>query len=224
MRKTKSGLPEEYKKGYSIFLGCKIDLSRRVLIPRPESEFWTEAAINDLKKTKNDDLRILDIFSGSGCVGIAAAKYLPDARVDFSDIDKSAIGQININLDINRIGRNRAEVFESDIFEKIPPANRYDAILANPPYIDPARIGEVQESVLDHEPRIALFSGGGGLETIKKFLRRAIDFLKPEGFIYLEFDASQMEAVEDMAESIGYLSISFFKDQFGVWRFAKIMK
>lgn len=217
-------LPDEYKDGYTTFLGYRIDLSRRVLIPRPETEYWVGRAINDLRDLKTNDLRVLDIFSGSGCVGIAVAKNLPEAKVDFSDANLDAIEQIKINIAAHQIPEGFTNVLESDIFNNIPQDNLFDAILANPPYIDPARIGEVQRSVLDYEPRDALFSAKSGLETIEKFLEQAINFLRPGGFIYLEFDALQIGAIEDMVESCGYFSINFFKDQFGEWRFAKIVK
>jgi len=218
-----SDLPEEYVQGFAIFSGIKIDLSCRVLIPRPETEFWVTKAVDDLLNLKRRNLRILDIFSGSGCVGIAVAKSLPDARVDFGDIDPRSITQIKINIAANQIPQGFTNVYKSDIFNDIPPC-LYDAILANPPYIDPARIAEVQDSVLDHEPHGALFSANGGLRIIEDFLKQAIKFLKPGGFIYLEFDALQMGAIEDLAEIGGYMSISFFKDQYGEWRFAKISK
>jgi len=224
MVKTESDLPEEYQTGRAIFLGCKIDLSMRVLIPRPETEFWTAAAIKDLENLKKENLRILDIFSGSGCIGVAAAKKLPSANVDLSDIDSRAVRQIKINLEINDINKNRVNIFKSDIFNDIPAGNSYDAILANPPYIDPARIGEVQRSVLDYEPRVALFSGGGGTDTIDKFLKEAKNFLKVRGFIYMEFDKSQANAIKKMVEAGGYSSAEFFNDQFGELRFVKIIK
>lgn len=223
MDKTGSDLPEEYEKGYAMFLGCRIDLSKHPLIPRPEPEFWTARAIADLERIRGM-ITVLDIFSGSGCIGVAVAKKLLNANVDFSDIDSNAIEQIKINLKINGIEKKRTNIFRSDIFSSIPSEKRYDAILANPPYIDPARIGEVQKSVLDHEPHAALFSGNGGLEVIDKFLRQAKSFLNPKGFIYLEFDASQRRAINCLTKSVGYALINIHKDQFGRVRFAKIVK
>jgi release factor glutamine methyltransferase len=213
--------PDEYEAGYVDFAGCRIGLGRRPLIPRPETEFWTRAAIIELARLGRE-IRVLDIFSGSGCVGVAVAKHIARAHIDFADIDPAAVAQIKINLDGNGIEKKRAAVFESDIFSKIPVHNRYDAILANPPYIDPARISEVQGSVLDHEPHAALFGGRGGLEVIGKFLKEAKNFLKPGGFIYLEFDPSQCAAIEDMAQDFGYGKIDFYKDQYKIFRYAKI--
>ncbi len=215
--------PEEYKKGYADFLGCKIGLSRQVLIPRPETEFWTRQAIGGLKKIKRP-LRILDIFSGSGCVGIAVAKRLPQAVVDFGEIDPEAVKQIKINLNTNGIEKGRAEIFQSDIFKDIPAENRYDAILANPPYVDPARAGEVQRSVLDYEPHGALFGGERGTDIIDKFLKDVKDYLKPEGIVYLEFDPRQLPEIKKILTRERFSSFGFFKDQFGLWRFVRAIK
>jgi len=225
MRQKKDDqIPKEYQAGFVEFAGCKIDLSRRPLIPRPETEFWARAAIIDLTKAKNKNCRVLDIFSGSGCVGAAAAKNLPDISVDFADIDKNAVEQIKINLKINQIADERTRVFESDIFKSIPSQTCYAAILANPPYVDPARIGQVQSSVLKHEPAGALFGGKAGLEIIEKFLAQAADFLAPAGFIYLEFDPLQKENIGVIIRKEGYSKFEFFKDQFCRWRFVKIIK
>ena len=220
---NKTDIPEEYKKGFVDFLGCKIDLSRRPLIPRPETEFWTKYAIVDLAALGASKIRVLDIFSGSGCVGVAVAKNLPLSSVDFSDIEASAIEQIKINCEINAIAPDHFRIFKSDIFAGIPKGD-YDAILANPPYIDPSRIGQVQKSVLDWEPGTALFAADKGLARINEFLKQAKDFLTPEGFIYLEFDFSQKNDIIKIAREEKYLAAKFFRDQFGKWRFAKIFR
>ena len=218
--KSPSGLPAEYKKGRVRFLGCRIDLSERVFIPRPETEFWVKAAIDGLKKTKND-LKVLDVFSGSGCAGIAVLKKITIARVDFSEIDPRVVSQIKKNLLLNGIDKKRYRVFVSDIFKQLP-AERYDLILANPPYVDPARIKEVQVSVLGHEPHTALFGGKRGMAVIKKFLRRAKKHLDEKGLIYMEFDALQAGEIAAVLKKENYSICEFFPDQFGRIRFAKI--
>ena len=219
-----SEIPAEYKNGVVEFLGCKIDLSLRPLIPRPETEFWTRHAIADLARRGRSAGRVLDLFAGSGCVGIATAKNLPAGAVDFGDIDAAAVEQIKINLKINRLSGERTRVFQTDIFENIPPGESYDAILANPPYVAAERIREVQRSVLDWEPRRALFGGADGLGIIEKFLRRADDFLRPGGIIYMEFDTFQKISIIKMLKGLSYGSFEFHKDQFQKWRFIRIKK
>jgi release factor glutamine methyltransferase len=215
--------PKAYQRGSVKFLGCAIGLSEKVLIPRPETGFWAKRAIKDLKKSK-DVLKVLDIFSGSGCVGISVLKNAKNSAVDFSDTDPGAVRQIKKNLEENGIEKTRYRIYLSDIFSGLPEIKKYDAILANPPYVDPARISEVQASVLDYEPHIALFGGKRGMAIIKKFLKQARNRLNDQGFIYLEFDPSQKNEIESILKKEKYSSFVFFCDQFKKTRFAKIVK
>ncbi len=218
----KSALPEEYRQGFAIFCGCRIDLSKHVLIPRPETEFMARYAIRDLLVSGIKSPKVLDIFSGSGCLGVAAAKNIAGAAVDFSDIDLAAVEQIKINIGINGIESGRTRVFLSDIFSTIPADAKYDIILANPPYVDPARIGEVQDSVLEHEPSGALFGGRGGLEVIGRFLEQVKNRLIEGGKAYMEFDPQQSREIERILDGCEYKRYNFIKDQFGFMRFVKI--
>jgi len=214
--------PAEYQKGFIKFLNCKIDLRDRVFIPRIETEFWVKKAIEKLK-IENCKLKILDMFAGSGCIGVAILKACPELcrRVDFIDIDEKAISQIKINLRLNEIPKNRYRIYKSNLFEKLK-NRKYDYIFANPPYVAKERLGEVQPSVLKYEPERAILAGGGGLFYIKKFLRKAKNFLKPNGVIYFEIDPQQKDDIENILEKQGYKKSKFFKDQFKKYRFVKI--
>jgi len=214
--------PEEYLKGKTSFLNCEIDLSKRVFIPRIETEFWVKKAIKRIKKRKSK-LLILDIFAGSGCIGIAVLKNIKNILLIFSEIDNKAIEQIKINLKLNKISKKRCEVYKSDMFEGLK-NGKYDYIFSNPPYVAEDRINEVGESALEHEPQQALFSGKKGLKHIKKFLKQAKSFLKEKGVIYLEFDPEQKKDIEEMLKKEDYSSFKFFKDQFKKYRFAEIKK
>jgi release factor glutamine methyltransferase len=110
------------------------------------------------------------------------------------------------------------------MFDGLPPGAAYDAILANPPYVDPARIKEVQPSVLEHEPRVALFGGKKGMEVIKKFLRQAKKYLKAHGLIFLEFDPSQAEDIVSILKAEKYASWEILEDRSQRKRFARIVK
>ena len=221
-KQAKSELPKEYKKGNVDFLGCFIDLSYRVFIPRPETEYWTESAVRELKG--RPFLAALDMFSGSGCVGIAVLKNIKNSTVDFCEADPRAVKQIKKNLKINKFGQKRYRVYRSDMFKDLPPGALYDVILANPPYVDYNRIGEVQPSVLEHEPHLALFSGKNGMAAIEKFLAGAKNHLTEKGTIYLEFDAAQVVPIESVLKKEKYSSWKIFSDQFGRERFARIEK
>lgn len=215
-------IPTEYERGWVDFLNCKIDLSKRVFIPRIETEFWVKKSLRKLSKfAEGHPPRVLDIFSGSGCIGIAVLKNVKNSFVDFIDIEKKAVSQIKINLKLNKIAEGRYGIYASDMFDKLE-GKRYDFIFANPPYVDPERIGDVQPSVLNYEPKTALFGGRGGLAIIKKFLNKAKAFLNEGGVIFMEFDPSQAKDVGDAALKEGYGSFKAFKDQFGKLRWAEI--
>lgn len=220
--KNEIDLPKEYKQGYARFLGLKIDLSQRVLIPRPETEFWVRLAIKYLAASKRKDLKILDMCCGSGCIGIAALKKLPGSCVRFVDIDPRAIKQTKINIRQNGIEAKRSKVTQGSLFEKLPADACYDAILANPPYVDKKRIGEVQPSVIKYEPLSALWGGGkNGLSFIKRIINTSRRFLAEGGALFLEFDESQRDEIRLMLAKRNFVDIEFFKDQFERWRFVK---
>lgn len=221
-----SQIPLEYQRGYTKFLNCKIDLSKRVFIPRVETAFWLKKAIEEIKvlyKKERATIKILDIFAGSGCIGIAILKNIENTQVDFVDIDQKALEQIKINLKLNKIPAKRYQVIQSNLFQKLK-KKKYDFIFANPPYIAQQRINEVQPSVLEWEPKRAILAGKNGLSYIKKFLKEAKIFLKKNGFIYMEFDPLQKEELKKILEKNGYEKFKFFKDQFRKFRWARIKK
>jgi len=212
-------IPIEYKKGWTKFLGCKIDLSKKTFIPRVETEFWTRKSLKEIGDSRY--LLILDVFSGSGCIGVSLLKNIKKSFVDFVDVDERAIKQIKINLKLNKIPAGRYRVIKSDLFKSLR-GKKYDYIFANPPYVARSRIKEVQPSVLKYEPNRALFGGKKGLFYIKRLLEDGKDFLKKGGIIYLEIDPLQRKDVEDILISSGYKRFKFFRDQFKKYRWVKI--
>ena len=219
----KTEIPNEYLKGFTKFLNCKIDLRNRVFIPRIETEFWVKKAVTEIQKTANkrQKTKILDIFAGSGCIGIAILKNIKNGRVDFVDIDEKAIAQIKINLKLNGISPKRYRVVKSNLFEKIK-GEKYDFIFANPPYVAKERLNEVQPSVLKYEPKRAILAGKKGLIYIRRFLRGAKKNLKPKGIICLEIDPQQKEEINEILKRKKYNKFNFLKDQFKKYRWLKI--
>lgn len=216
INRLKKGGPVDYIIGWKPFLNCRIDLSQKPLIPRIETEYWVEKAIEEIKAERGGKNKFyaLDIFSGSGCIGIALLKNFPQAEVDFSDNNKKFLKQIKINLKINGIKPRRYKLIKSDVFSKI--GKKYNYIFANPPYVSFDQ--KVQKSVLKYEPKSALFAAENGLFFIKKFLKEAKNYLNPDGKIYMEFGLGQKKKIGDILCRNGNKNQRFFKDQFNRWR------
>ena len=220
--RLKAGEPVDYLIGFVEFADCRIDLSLKPLIPRPETEHWTQKAIQDIRMSpkRNLSTHCLDVFSGSGCIGIAVLKHIPHVCVDFAENEKKFLQQIHLNLKKNRISKKRFRVFQSNIFSEV--SLRYDYIFANPPYVAKSKKHSVHASVLRHEPREALFAGKDGLLYIRRFLKEAKTHLKPKGSIYLEFDSPQKKEIDKLLQRFDYSSWQFHKDQYGKWRFVVV--
>jgi release factor glutamine methyltransferase len=210
VKRLEAGEPVDYVIGFTEFLGCKIDLSKKPLIPRPETEYWVSQELKNIKSGK-----FLDMFAGSGCIGIAILKNVKNARVDFADIEN----------------RSSQKIILSDVFSKIK--NKYDYIFANPPYIPDYRENpsarlrailrnRIQKSVLKFEPKMALFGGKDGLSFIRKFLKQAKEHLNIGGKIFMEFDYIQKKEIEKLIKKSGYKNYEFHKDQFGKWRWVAV--
>src|SRR3990167_17125 len=209
----KSGYPLAYIIGYVDFLNCKINLNHKVLIPRPETEYWVSKIMPEIKNLKSG--RILDIFCGSGCIGISLLYENPNIHVTFCDIDKNAILQTLENLGINKINKSRYEVIQSNLFGNI--SSKFDYIFANPPYVG---INEEVGEEIKHEPKHAIYSENEGMYLIEKFLNEAKNYLNSNGTIYLEFGSGQKRKIAEILKST--YSADFSCDQYGKDRFAKI--
>lgn len=216
--RLKAGEPVAYVIGFVDFLGVRIDLSEHPLIPRSETEFWVGEVIKELKAREN--LACLDIFSGSGCVGISVLQHVPDSEVTFAEKEPRFIDQIGKNLVLNNIDQSRYHLCGSDVFSSIK--GTYDLILANPPYAAESRKTDVQESVLKYEPYEAVFAPDNGLFYIKELIRRSPNFLNEEGSLCFEFDDPQYEEIKKLGEESPFMQSEMFKDQYGKWRWARL--
>lgn len=204
------------------FLNCRVDLTKKVFEPRIETEFWVGKAIKEISQkieNRNQKIEILDIFAGSGCIGVAVLKNIKNARVDFADISNKINKQVKINLKLNKIQKDRYKIYKSNLFQGLM-NKRFDIIFANPPYVALDRISEVQKEVLQKEPTTALFAGKDGMFWINKFLKKAGKHLNKMGAIYMEFDPLQKEKIEQILKKEKFKS-QFRKDQFKKYRWLK---
>lgn len=222
-KKLALGEPLAYLIGFTDFLHCKIWLDKKPLIPRPETEYWVEEAIKTIRNgatlslgLEKKSARILDLCSGSGCIGVSVAKAISDAQVDFGEIDAQLIPTINKNIKENDIDIKRCVVTQTNLFSKIQ--HSYDYILSNPPYIDES-LDRTESSVKTHEPYVALFGGNKGMEIITQLVTDATAHLAPGGQLWIEHEPEQSEAIREVAMANGF-SASAHLDQFRIERYS----
>lgn len=175
--------PVAYLINKSYFAGLEFFVDRRVLIPRsPIAELIENNFSPWIAAEHVED--ILDIGTGSGCIAIACALFMPNARVDAVDISPEALEVAKINVAKHQIGEF-CQLIQSDIFENIPKGKTYDLIIANPPYV-PRSSMQVLPSEYHHEPELALVAGHDGLEVVDRILSQATKYLKPHGILVVE--------------------------------------
>jgi HemK-like putative methylase len=218
--RLEKGEPIDYVIGSRPFLGCTIDLSEKPLIPRTETEFWVEKAISEMREKLSDTpMKILDIFAGSGCIGIAILHHLESSTVDFAEKDKKICTQIEKNITLNGIDTERTKVIRSDVFKSV--SGTYDYIFANPPYIDPSLKETVQDSVLKYEPHEALFAKNAGLDYIETLIEDARERLNPGGILFIECSPEQQPLLSSYVRGAD-IEHEFWKDQHDNWRVLKM--
>ncbi len=215
VERLQSGEPLAYIIGWQPFCNTKIFLDSHPLIPRPETEYLVSKIITELSNKQN--LKILDLCAGSGCIGVALLKALPTSTVDFVELDESHHETILKNITENSIDTNRTRIYGGDLFENI--TDTYDIIITNPPYIDPALSDRIGENVFKFEPELALFGGSKGMQIITKIAQNAPNFMKSGGILWMEHEPEQVEEIQQLLPQSEVM-----KDQFGVIRFSTYTK
>ena len=209
--------PLAYVLGEWEFYGLPLYVSPDVLIPRDDTCAVTELAINK-GLFLDKDPRILDLCCGSGCIGLAIASRVKDARVTLADISKEALAVAKKNIARNKLG-GRVSTFQVDARQAAPGfLGKFDMIVSNPPYITGEEMKQLPKSVNDFEPHLALFGGEDGLDFYRAIIDNFSCALKDGGFLCLEFGFGQYLAVGMLLESSGYTDIRFRKDARGVIR------
>lgn len=214
----------DYSRGSIPFLDCTIHLTSRPLIPRTETEFWTEKAIKrieafSVENGEERNIKILDLFAGSGAIGVAVLKHVPNTFVDFGEIDPVHVPTINKNVVANGISKERARVWITNVWSSIN--DRYDFILSNPPYIDEKLAGRVQESVKTLEPHLALFASDNGFSLIEKMLLGLREHMTEQGTAWIEHEPEQVKRILETAERLQIHAVPK-QDQYGVLRYSEL--
>ncbi len=217
--RLKLGEPLAYLIGTVPFFHTVIALDSRPLIPRPETEYWAERAIQRIIESRQHSPRVLDLCAGSGCIGIAVAVAIPNTHVDFVEIDPTHHSTIAKNLVLNHIDITRTDIMGGDLFECV--GARYDYILSNPPYIDPEH-NRSTTSVRTYEPALALYGGGAGLAIISRIIAEAPFHLVQHGELWIEHEPEQVDEIRDFAMTQGFV-VHTQLDQYRVPRFSRLV-
>ena len=206
-RRLANHIPAQYIIGLAEFFGMQLKVDERVLIPRPETEELVELI---LAENPEENLKVLDIGTGSGAIALALAKNRPDWSVTAADISQDALELATENakrqdLDLTFI--------RTDCFSEI--SAKYDIIVSNPPYISRADEVEVGLNVLHSEPHLALFADEDGLAIYRRIAESSKDYLNDGGKIYLEIGYKQGQRVPALfTENFPEKRVRTLKDQF----------
>jgi len=206
--------PLAYIIGFVPFLDIDLYVAPPTLIPRPETEEWVERLIVMIKKSNNENITILDIGTGSGCIALSLAQALPQAHVYAIDICPQALQLAQKNAKKNNL--LNINFIQSDLFTHIPQGLKFDLIVSNPPYIDP--VAQLEPSVNAWEDHGALFASNHGLDIIDQIIKTTPSYLKKnnelEHQLVIEIDSSQGTIVKKLLQSNNFKNIVIQQDQF----------
>ena len=211
--------PIAYLTGRAHFFNLAFDVTRDVLIPRPDTETLVEDVLQLARTAPGFEApRVLDLCTGSGCVAAALAKHMKNATVLATDISEKAVAVARQNVE--KLGlADRVSVEQGDLFEplsRVVDARPFNLIVANPPYIPSAQVETLDKSVKDFEPLTALDGGLDGLSLHRRILQTAPDHLLPAGRVYLEIAFDQGElALAVAGEYAAFENARIIKDYSG---------
>lgn len=206
-----AGEPLAYVLGEWDFYGMTLHVDSGVLIPRDDTCAVTALAI---KKALflDDSPRILDLCTGSGCIGLAVASRVKDARVTLADLSKDALAVAKKNITAQKLSGRVSCVSADARKPPIPFLGKFDLIVSNPPYITTQEMNELPHSVKDYEPHMALHGGDDGLDFYRAIAENYKAALKPGGYLCFEFGMGQGDAVCQILEENGYTILERSRD------------
>lgn len=210
------GRPIAYIVNNREFMGLDFYVEEGVLIPRPDTEPLVEEVIELVKGKEN--LKIVDIGTGSGAITVSLAKYIKDCQVYSLDISDKALS-IGLKNAISNKVEDKINFIKSNIFSGIEDRGlKLDVIVSNPPYIRRADIETLHTQVKDYEPYIALEGGEDGLNFYRDITRESVKYLKDKGILAFEVGHDQAEDVSEILKHNGYTNIYTKKDLQGIDR------
>ena len=217
LRERERRVPLQYLMGSCEFMGYTFEVDERVLIPRQDTECLVELAVEKIRQTLREQAscQVLDLCTGSGCIGISVKLLCPEAEVTLSDVSEGALDVAKKNA--WNLGAS-VRTIESDLFENIQ--GSYDYILSNPPYIPSRVIEGLMPEVREFEPRIALDGTEDGLYFYRAIAEDAVGYLRPGGWLIFEIGQEQGEDLLSILREQGFENTEIKKDLAGLDRIA----
>jgi release factor glutamine methyltransferase len=209
--------PVAYILGSKEFYGRAFAVGKGVFVPRPETELLVQQALEALdalagpQRLDAGGLRVLDLCAGSGAVGVTLAAERAGLEVDLVELSADAAAFARSNA--QALAPGRARVLEGDLFAPLGPAEpRYDAVVANPPYVPAGDEARLQPEIAHHEPRQALYAGERGLDVLQSLIAAAPQWMRPGAFFGVELDPGQPPAVLEMCRAAGFEAVRVVQD------------
>jgi len=212
--KLKSQIPIQYLLGTTHFYGCDFFVDENVLIPRPETEELVDWIVKlNSKLSKKQNIKILDIGTGSGCIAISLAKNILNSEIFAVDVSEKALALAKKNAIFNHVSVafSHKNILETTHFDQ-----KFDIIVSNPPYVRNQEKAEIKPNVLENEPHLALFVPDiDPLIFYKKIGELAAANLNPNGQLFFEINQYLGKETQDLLESLGLKNIELRKDIYG---------
>jgi len=233
LARRSSGVPTQHLTGKQEFWGLEFEVTPEVLIPRPETEHLIEVALDRLAvreiragrqpRLNGENVTLVDIGTGSGCIAITLAKELSAATVYATDVSQAALDVAQRNAARHGLS-DRIQFLQSNLLEAFSSfaishsSLFFDLIISNPPYISLREADSLPVEVREHEPRVALFGGEEGYELYGALIPQAAQHLKPGGLLVLELGYNSLPAVEPLLDRSDWANVSVTKDLAGIPR------
>ena len=203
-------IPLQQILGTAAFMGLDFRVNAFTLCPRPDTEILVEKVLKD---TEGQQLKLLDLCTGTGCIGISLGILGSFTGVTLTDLSEKALETARFNAENLGAGKPCSfRLYQGDLFDALPAGFACDVIVSNPPYIPEKVIDTLEPEVRDYEPRMALSGGRDGLEIYRRLIAEAPETAPA---LYLEIGYDQAEAVSGLMEEAGYRGIRVIKDYGG---------
>lgn len=211
-----AGEPIQYIAGECEFYGLPFNVTRDVLIPRPETEHSVEKVL-ELAKGFGAP-RIVDVGTGSGAIAIAVAHNVPSAKMTATDVSSAALEVARSNAELNGVAE-RIRFLKGDLMAPVA-GEQFEIVVSNPPYVAEKDRETLSIEVREYEPAMALFAGASGLDVYRRLIPSVHAVLVPGGYVVLEIGYEQRDAIAGLLRDAGFKEIEFAADLQGTDRVA----